>query len=230
MLSVGDLKERYWTHPPPPPAGPIFIQFRAGLGKMAKLIGLSHLWGWHPGKFWIRHWLCHMFWSFTNIHSVRMDPGFRRINHLDPTFPCFYRPQRSWGKVIFSQASVILFTRGGVCLSACWDTTPGKETPLARSPLPGKETPLARQTPPWQGDAPLARQTPLHSACWKIQSTSGRYASYWNAILVGSVTANVKWTPQNFHCIVELMVFVNSKDLNTCDTKQLKWLNFLLKF
>ena len=36
----------------------------------------------------------------------------------------FYRPQRSWGKVIFSQASVILFTGGGSCLSACWDTTP----------------------------------------------------------------------------------------------------------
>ena len=35
----------------------------------------------------------------------------------------FYSPQRSWGKVIFSQASVILFTRG-VCLSACWDTAP----------------------------------------------------------------------------------------------------------
>ena len=43
----------------------------------------------------------------------------------------FYRPQRSWGKVIFSQASVILFT-GRVCLSACWDTLlPGKETPPA---------------------------------------------------------------------------------------------------
>ena len=27
-----------------------------------------------------------------------------------------------WGKVIFSQASVILLTVGGVCLSACWDT------------------------------------------------------------------------------------------------------------
>ena len=34
----------------------------------------------------------------------------------------FYRPQPSWGKVIFSRASVILFTGGGVCLSACWDT------------------------------------------------------------------------------------------------------------
>ena len=26
---------------------------------------------------------------------------------------CYYRPQRSWGKVIFSQASVILLTGGG---------------------------------------------------------------------------------------------------------------------
>ena len=26
----------------------------------------------------------------------------------------FYRPQRSWGKVIFSQASVILLTGGGL--------------------------------------------------------------------------------------------------------------------
>ena len=27
----------------------------------------------------------------------------------------YYRPQRSWGKVIFSQASVILLMGGGVC-------------------------------------------------------------------------------------------------------------------
>ena len=44
------------------------------------------------------------------------------INNLSNTV-YYYRPQRSWGKVIFSQASMILFT-GGVCLSACWDTTP----------------------------------------------------------------------------------------------------------
>ena len=64
-----------------------------------------------------------------------------------------------WGKVIFLHLSVILFT-GGVCLSACWDTTPQD------------------QAPPW------SRHTPLHSACWEIRSTSGWYASYWNAILL----------------------------------------------
>ena len=49
-----------------------------------------------------------------------------------------YRLQRSWGKVIFSQASVILFTGGWeVCLSACWDTTPSSQG-----------------SPPWQGRPP----------------------------------------------------------------------------
>ena len=39
-------------------------------------------------------------------------------------------------KVIFLQASVILFTGGGVCLSACWDTTPLGGTPPPRSTEP----------------------------------------------------------------------------------------------
>ena len=61
----------------------------------------------------------------------------------------FYWPQRSWAKVIFSQACVknSVHTGGeGVCLSACWDTPPRKQPP-----------PQTRQThppPPW------TRQTP----------------------------------------------------------------------
>ena len=47
---------------------------------------------------------------------------------------------------------------------------PSKADPLTSRP-PGKQTPLARQTPP-------SKETPLHSACWEIRSTSGRYASY----------------------------------------------------
>ena len=37
------------------------------------------------------------------------------VNGLNCLMQCcgYYRPQRSWGKVIFSQASVILFTGGG---------------------------------------------------------------------------------------------------------------------
>ena len=52
---------------------------------------------------------------------------------------------------------------GGVCLSACWDTIPSPGT-----------------------------RYPLHSACWEIRSTSGRYASYWNAILFHNVSTYVK--------------------------------------
>ena len=47
----------------------------------------------------------------------------------------FYRPQRSCGKVMFSQASVILFM-GGV-----WQTPPGQ------TPIPGQTPPPGRQPP-----------------------------------------------------------------------------------
>ena len=75
-------------------------------------------------------------------------------------------------KVIFLHLSVILFT-GGVCLSACWDTTPPPRT-RQTSPGPGRP-PQTRQTPPRPGrpppgpgrpprdqaDPPGTRQTPL---------------------------------------------------------------------
>ena len=76
------------------------------------------------------------------------------------------------------------------------ETPPGKETPQqgdhpqqGRPPL-AMRPPLARQTPP-------ARTPPLRSACWEIRSTSGRYASYWNAILVAvsvNATLNLRRT------------------------------------
>ena len=67
-----------------------------------------------------------------------------------------YRPQRSCGKVIFSQACVknSVHRGGGVCLSACWDThSPRQTPPLADTPW--ADTP--RQTHPW-ADKPF-RQT-----------------------------------------------------------------------
>ena len=71
-------------------------------------------------------------------------------------------------KVIFLHLSVILFTGGGFCLSACWDA----------HPPPGADTPSREQTPPHPG-----ADTPLWEADSGIRSTSGRYASYWNAFL-----------------------------------------------
>ena len=74
-------------------------------------------------------------------------------------------------KVMFLLVSVILLT-GGVCLSACWDTTTPKQTP-------------PEQTLPWEQTPPFPReQTPLpQEADSGIRSMSGRYASYWNAFL-----------------------------------------------
>ena len=61
-----------------------------------------------------------------------------------------YRPQCSCGKVLFSQASVILFTGGGVTarhsLGRKSLTFPG-QTPARQTPLPHADTPLGRQTP-----------------------------------------------------------------------------------
>ena len=63
---------------------------------------------------------------------------------------------------------------------------------LPRQVHPGRYIPQAG-TPPWAGTAP-SKYTPrlVHphgqvppgsSACWEIRTTSGRYASYWNAFL-----------------------------------------------
>ena len=106
----------------------------------------------------------------------------------------FYRPQRSWGKVMFSQACVILFTVGG-CLPQCmlgYTHPPGADPPGADKPLPQSRHPL-EQTPPSPGADTLPRaDTPQppppgadtpHRACWEIRSTRGQCASYWNAIL-----------------------------------------------
>ena len=117
----------------------------------------------------------------------------------------YYRPQRSCGQGnIFTP--VILFTAGGVCLSACWDTPLGADTPQEQT-LPREQTPPGSRTP-WSRHPPQ-EQTPPGSRhppgadppgpdtpppIWEqtlprnrpppgIRSMSGRYASYWNAFL-----------------------------------------------
>ena len=75
----------------------------------------------------------------------------------------FYRPQRSCGKVMFSQACVKNSVHRGVCLSACWDTHPPWSDP-GGSVYPGRVCVSQHQytlrwTPP-QADTPLARHPP----------------------------------------------------------------------
>ena len=119
----------------------------------------------------------------------------------------FYRPQRSWGKVMFLQASVILLT-GGVSASVHAgiphplgadtpppqadipppraDTPPSKQTPPQEQTPPGADPPEqtpTRADPPRSRHPPGSRHPPRCRACWEIRSTRGRYTSYWNAIL-----------------------------------------------
>ena len=99
-----------------------------------------------------------------------------RVSKIGKARVVNYRPQRSCGKVRSLYLSVILSTGGGL--------PPPGQTPQWADTTLGRQPP--EQTPPWA-------DTPLPSACWDthppcpvhagIQSTSGRYASYWNAFL-----------------------------------------------
>ena len=78
-----------------------------------------------------------------------------------------------WGKDIFLHLSAILFTPGGVCLSACRHPPrsrhppPEANTPLgADTPLPRSRQPPQEQTLPWEqtpprADTPGTKYTPL---------------------------------------------------------------------
>ena len=108
----------------------------------------------------------------------------------------YYRPQRSCGQGnIFTPVCHSFCSQSGVCLSACWDTTPHppEQTPPEQTPprsrhppgadippgadppeqtLPGAETP-PEQTPPEQTPPPR-KQNPAYGL---------RAVSYWNAFL-----------------------------------------------
>ena len=100
----------------------------------------------------------------------------------------FYRPQRSWGKAMFLQVCVILFT-GGILDQV---HPPGPGTPPGTRYTPQDQvhpqtrynSPRTRYTPPGPGTSPGTRYTTRCRACWEIWSTRGQYVSYWNAILL----------------------------------------------
>ena len=89
-------------------------------------------------------------------------------------------------KVIFLLVSVILLT-GGVCLSACWDTTLGADTPpqadTPRSRHPPEQTP-PREDPPEQTpqSRPPWEQTPPREQTHPLEQTPPR-SRHWNAFL-----------------------------------------------
>ena len=82
------------------------------------------------------------------------------------------------------------FCSQGFCLSACWDIPSVPGTPLGADTsleqTPGSRHPSRSRHPQEQtpSTTPREQTPPKCSACWEIRSTSGQYASYWNAMLL----------------------------------------------
>ena len=100
---------------------------------------------------------------------------------------------KSWGKVIFTGRNevvakvmflqVCVCPQGGGCLPQCMlgcHTPPGPGRPTP--PGPGRPTPPDGEPPRWR-TPPGPGRPPPREADSSIRSTSGRYASYWNAFL-----------------------------------------------
>ena len=79
----------------------------------------------------------------------------------------YYRPQRSCGQGnTFTPVCHSFCSQGGVCLSACWDTTPPgpdqtipEQTP-PRDQTPPEQTPPCNQTPPGRHPPPRGADIP----------------------------------------------------------------------
>ena len=101
-----------------------------------------------------------------------------KVKQASPTYS-LPAATKLWPRLCF-YSCLWFCPQGGVCLSACWDTThPWEQTPPRADP-PGADTPRSRHPPgadtPWE-------QTPPRKADSSIRPMSGRYASYWNAFL-----------------------------------------------
>ena len=91
---------------------------------------------------------------------------------------------KSWAKVMFLQASVILSTGGG-CLPQCMLGYHLREQTPPQSRPPGSRHPILppQSRPPWE-QTPLSREADA-----SIRSISSWYTSYWNAYLVNISTS-----------------------------------------
>ena len=101
----------------------------------------------------------------------------------------FYHPQRSWGKVMFLQVSVILLTGGRGIPHPPWadplgvDTTPtptpsrppSRQPPRSRHPHPPEQTPWSRHPPgadPPGADPPPRADTPGADTLYRADTPS----------------------------------------------------------
>ena len=120
---------------------------------------------------------CSIWTSLYSPPPSQVSPSMLRQLSDDPSNPVLiYCPQRSWGKVMFPQACVILFMGG--CLPQCMlgytpreqtspeqtHTPPQTRTPPGADTSPPDQTPLGADTPleqtPPRADTPLNQTLP----------------------------------------------------------------------
>ena len=96
-----------------------------------------------------------------------------------------YRPQRSCGQGnIFTPVCHYVHREGGLPQCMLGYHPPREQTPPGADYPSGADTPGSRHPPdqtPREQTPPPRDQTPPREADSSIWSTSGRYASYWNA-------------------------------------------------
>ena len=116
-------------------------------------VGLSACWDTHPLPGQTPGGVCHSACRDTHPRANipgRHPPAVTAAEGTHPTgMDCSnYRLQRSCEDYVFT--GVCLSTGGGVCLSACWDTTPQEQIPQSRTPpeqTPPAQTPSRADTP-----------------------------------------------------------------------------------
>ena len=117
-----------------------------------------------------------IWWVISSARNYRFSSPWKELTLAH------YRPQTKFAKVMFLHLSVSHSVHRGEYLGRYppqAGTPTGQVHPLGRyTPCAG--TPPFAGTPPWVGTPPLGRYT-CHAGIW---STSGRYASYWNAFLL----------------------------------------------
>ena len=122
-----------------------------------------------------------------------------------------YRPQRSCGQGnIFTPVCHSVHRGGSASMHVGIPPPLRIRPPRADTPLPREQTPPRPGTPPdqappqsrppWTRHPPaLPDHAPPPEADSSIQSTSGRYASYWNAFLLLNKIRRVTWYTSNIH-------------------------------
>ena len=114
-----------------------------------------------------------------------------------------------------------------------WQTPPGpgRHTPTPRTwqtpPRPGRHTPPDQADPSsqtWQTPPPRPGRHPPQEADSRTRSTSGRYASYWNAFLLSSVVgvpSGESWIRVHTHTLNEDNVIRNNgENVKTINLKR----------